>query len=246
MLQRSARSPQRFGPANKERHNFKRGPKPDFGFCLTPDGTDESAKPALTEGPNYAESGLVREIVAKKSRRRVGTFFIKDGGSGSALVATDPQFKARFEVEQRKTIEFGKGFKEFSSPALDAFGHLAWLSAPVHNGAIGLVFKEAAQCVAAKTLLELFEPSLSVRGGFLQFATAIGIEAFGSVETPDLKRRIEAKQGRNLMSRPPGDDSHARAALALNAGERVADSGIWARCEAIDAEGRERAVVVEQ
>jgi hypothetical protein len=59
-----------------------------------------------------------------------------------------------------------------------------------------------------------------------QLATAIGIEAFGSVETPDLKRRIESKQGRNLTSWAACNDSHARATLMLNPSESLADPGI--------------------
>ena len=65
-------------------------------------------------------------------------------------------------------------------------------------------------------------------------------------QAPDLKRRIEPKKRRDFMSGTAGDDCHARAALALNAGQGVADSGVWARGEAIDTKGRERAVVIEQ
>jgi hypothetical protein len=119
--------------------------KPDFGFRRTPNGANQSTEPALTERPNNSEGGFVREIVAEKSNRGAGTFFIKDRRSGSALIAAHTQLKAGFEVEQRKSIEPGKGLKELSSPALDALSHLAWPSSPVHDGAVGLVFKQSAQ-----------------------------------------------------------------------------------------------------
>jgi hypothetical protein len=220
--------------------------KPDLSVRLPPGGPDENTEAARTQRPDDAECGFVRKIVAQERDRAIGTLFGEDGSDGAALVAAGAQHNPELKVEELKAIEFCKGFKDLKGAALDAFRHLAGLSAPVHDGAIGLVFKEAAQCVAAELLLEFLEPGLGLRGGLLEFASTIGIEAFRSVKTPGLKRRIEAKKRCDFLRWTACDEGHAGSALALNACERLADSGVGARCEAINPEGRERTIVIEQ
>jgi hypothetical protein len=95
-------------------------------------------------------------------------------------------------------------------------------------------------------LPELFKPGFGGCGGMFEFATAIGVEALSTMEAPYLDRLVKTEKRRDFTGRAAGDDCHASFALPLNAAKRWPDSGVGARCEAIDPKGRECAVVVEQ
>lgn len=237
---------QSIGPADKEGDNFLRGAEPDLGFGLSKGGPDENTETAIASGPDNLKGSFVGDIVAEECNGGIRTLFIENGGCGAALVAAYAQLESCFEVEERKAGESCKRFKERTGAPLDALSGLVGLSAPVHDGAIGLVFKKATERVAAELLLELFEPGLGFGRSLLQLASSFGIEAFRSVETPCLERRVETKKRRDLMGGTARDDGHSGAALPLNTCECLADSGVGAGGEAIDPEGGERAVVIEQ
>jgi hypothetical protein len=77
-----------------------------------------------------------------------------------------------------------------------------------------------------------------------EFIATIGIETLGSMQTPNLGRRIKCEHARNLSSRTTGDHDNARAALGLNTRQHLLDTGPRARFESIDAKSCQRSVVI--
>jgi hypothetical protein len=64
----------------------------------------------------------------------------------------------------------------------------------VHDDAVGLVFNEAAERVLAERGAEIVEGLAGGGRGLLKLAAAVGEEALGSVEAPDLEGWVEREQ----------------------------------------------------
>ena len=65
----------------------------------------------------------------------------------------------------------------------------------MHHGGVGLVFKFAAKIVVAEIFAQLIELALGGSRRLLQFAAAVGIDAFRAVQAPDLDRLIDNRRG---------------------------------------------------
>ena len=116
----------------------------------------------------------------------------------------------------------------------------------MHHRAVGLVFKEPSQAVAAQRLFQLIQTHLHCRCSLFQFPAAAGEKPFCPVKAPDLKRRIETKQGRNLLGGPSGDYDKPGTALALDSRQKFPYAAPWVRLKPVYAERRQRAVVIKE
>ena len=66
------------------------------------------------------------------------------------------------------------------------------------------------------------------------------------MQAPDFKRCVEVEERSDFVRGAAGDDNHARFFLVLDAIQKIADAGPGDSLKAVDVEGRQRAVVVEQ
>lgn len=192
------------------------------------------------------EGSFVGEVVAEVGDGRILAGFCEDLAYGAAFVASDAEFEARFKFEERDAFELSKRFKESAGALLNLPGSRGCVAAPMHDGGVWLVFIESAEGVLAEKGAECIEPL--PRGGrcVLELAMAGRVETLGTVEAPNFNGLIEREHGCDFLSGAAGNDGDARAPVALNALELLADTCPGARLKAVDAEPGERAIVIEQ
>ncbi len=116
----------------------------------------------------------------------------------------------------------------------------------MHHQRVRLFFNEPAGCIAFELRTERIK--LGADGGRerLKLAAAIGMNPFGAMETPDFGARLDLQERRDLFGRAASDDDHARSALVLDLIQQFADAPPRLRPETINAERRQRAVIIEQ
>ena len=134
----------------------------------------------------------------------------------SAFVAACAQLKASFKFKQAEAVHPAGGFKERACLLLDGFGARRRDTAPMHDDRVGLFFNQAAGCFALELRTQCIELGADRGRQRLQLATAVRMQPFGAMETPDLGRGLDPQQRQNLLSGAAGDDDHARPALALD------------------------------
>ena len=205
---------------------------------------DEDADAVVGMGVDGAEGGFVGDVVAEEGYWGIWVGLREDSGYGAAFVRAGAEFYAGFEFEEGEAVVAGEWREDGERFFADLGGFWCRGSAPVHDGGVGFVFKEAAEAVLVELGAELSE---ILERGFRElgeFSAAIGKEVFRAVEAPDFEM-LQAEERGDFTGGAAGDEDDARTSL-LDLREDFADTGPGVGLEAVFAEGREGAVVVEE
>src|ERR1019366_4320392 len=207
---------QRLSPLLQEHSQLFRRTQPDIGSRLTRFMPHQHANMRRFSLVDSTERRFVGEVISEIRHRLVPPSLLDNRLNGAALVAAYAQLNPRFKIQQREPIHLRERVKQLARLALDAKCLLMRMTAPMHHRRIGLVFKQAAKCIATQLFAHSIKFFARSFGWLFQLLPAIEIEPLRSVQPPHFNRSSKPQHRGYLARGPACNHCHVRATLPLN------------------------------